>query len=346
MIDRTLPLLDLHRHLEGSMRLETVLDLGRQHGISLPAEDLEGLRPHVQVDGPVDDLLTFLAKFEWLTAVLADLDACRRIAFENVEDAADEGIDYVELRFSPWFMAEPHGLDPTAVVEAVVDGVRTASKEFEIPVGLIGTLSRTYGAATCQKELAALLSRRDHLVAIDLAGDEVRFPPTLFIDHFRSARDAGLAVTIHAGEAAGSAGVWEAVRELGAHRIGHGVRAIDDPALLDHLGEAGIGIEANLTSNVQTRAVDNYGEHPMAAWLDRGLLATLNTDDPTISDIDLNFEYEVAAPRARLNLQQIHQAQENAVDIAFLSRPEKEALRRKAAERGARTSQRQTRSTG
>jgi len=141
MIDRTLPLLDLHRHIEGAMRLETVLQLGRQHGICLPADNLEGLRPHVQVSGPVDDLLTFLAKFEWLMAVLADLDSCRRIAFENVEDAAREGIDYVELRFSPCFMAEAHGLDAAAVVEAVVDGVQAASRQFDLPVGPIGVPS-------------------------------------------------------------------------------------------------------------------------------------------------------------------------------------------------------------
>ncbi len=121
-IDPHLPLADLHRHLDGSLRLETILDLGRRHGLDLPAWDVEGLRPHVQVTKSEPDLMSFLAKFKWLSAVLVDVDACRRIAYENVEDAAREGIDYVELRFSPAFMAETHELEVAAVVEAIADG--------------------------------------------------------------------------------------------------------------------------------------------------------------------------------------------------------------------------------
>jgi len=129
MIDPSLPLIDLHRHLDGSLRLQTILDLGRRHNIPLPALNIEGLRPHVQVlpdrleEAAMPGVMAFIAKFKWMTAVLVDLDACRRVAYENVEDARDEGIDYIELRFSPWFMAETHDLDPTGVVEAVVDGV-------------------------------------------------------------------------------------------------------------------------------------------------------------------------------------------------------------------------------
>ena len=123
MIDPALPLIDLHRHLDGSVRLETILDLGIQHHLSLPANDLEGLRPYVQVTEAQPDILAFFKKFEWQTKVMVDYDACRRIAYENVLDAADEGIDYVELRFSPWFMAEAHHLQPSGVVEAVVSGI-------------------------------------------------------------------------------------------------------------------------------------------------------------------------------------------------------------------------------
>ncbi|HRF50086.1 MAG TPA: adenosine deaminase, partial [Anaerolineales bacterium] len=119
MIDKTLPLVELHRHLDGAIRLSTILDLGLKHNVPLPARDLEGLRPHVQVTEPQPGLVAFLKYFKWLTAVLVDAEACRRIAYENVEDALREGIDHVELRFSPWFMAEPHGLPPEAVVEAI-----------------------------------------------------------------------------------------------------------------------------------------------------------------------------------------------------------------------------------
>lgn len=126
MIDPSLTLMDLHRHLDGSVRLETILDLGRQHDLPLPAWDVEQLRPHIQMTQPEPDVMAYIAKFYWLTGVLADYQACQRVAYENVEDTQREGLDYVELRFSPWFMAEPHGLDPAGVVETVTDGVTEA----------------------------------------------------------------------------------------------------------------------------------------------------------------------------------------------------------------------------
>jgi len=326
MIDRTLPLIDLHRHLDGSVRLETILDLGRRHGLPLPAWDVEGLRPHTQVGGQQPGVMEFIAKFRWMTGVLVDADACRRIAYENVEDARGEGIDYIELRFSPCFMAEPHGLDPAAVVAAVAEGAEAGARGFGVRVNLVGILSRTYGPEAAWGELEALLAHRDRLVALDLAGDEARWPGDLFVEHFRRAREAGWQVTAHAGEAAGPESIWQAIEGLGATRIGHAVRAIEDASLLEHMAARRIGIEANLTSNVQTSTVADYASHPLRLFLERGLLATLNTDDPGISAIDLAHEYEVAAPAAGLTPAQIRQAQRNALEIAFLPEAERRAL--------------------
>ena len=334
MIDLTLPFIDLHRHLDGSIRLETILDLGRQHNLPLPAHDLEGLRPYVQVTEPQPGVMAFIAKFEWMTGVLIDYDACRRVAYESVEDARNEGIDYIELRFSPWFMAEPHGLDPAGVVEAVADGVGAGARDTGVRANLIGILSRHYGPEIAWQELAALLQHRDRFVALDLAGDEANWPGELFVEHFRKARDAGWAITVHAGEAAGAPSVWQAIQGLGATRIGHAVRADEDPALLDYMAEHDIGIEANLTSNYQTSTVPDYPSHPMKGWLERGLLATLNSDDPGISAIDLPYEYDVAAPASGLSPEQIRQAQANALILAFLSDEEKTALRQRKSRNG------------
>jgi adenosine deaminase len=319
MIDPSLPLIDLHRHLDGSLRLETILDLGRKHGLPLPAWEVESLRPHVQVTSPQPGVMAFLAKFRWMTAVMVDYDACRRIAYESVEDADGEGLDYVELRFSPWFMAEAHGLDPAGVTAAVVEGVQQASRDTELPVCLIGILSRTYGAEIAWKELAALLTRREAITALDLAGDEAHFPGELFTEHFRKARQAGWRVTVHAGEIAGPQSVWQAIRELGAERIGHAVHAPEDPALMEYLAEHHIGIESNLTSNVQTSTVSDYASHPLRQFLEHGIPATINSDDPGISAITLRSEYEVAAPAAGLSAAHIRQAQQNALEVAFLS---------------------------
>jgi adenosine deaminase len=267
----------------------------------------------------VPGVMAFISKFEWMMRVLVDYDACRRVAYENVEDARKEGLDYVELRFSPWFMAETHSLDPAGVVEAVTDGVAAGARDFDQKVNLIGIISRTYGPEAGRKELDALLSQREQIVALDLAGDEANWPGALFAEHFERARDAGWQLTVHAGEADGPQSIWQAVQELGAARLGHGVAAIEDPALMDYLAEKGIGLEISLTSNVQTRTVADYASHPARRFLERGLLVTLNTDDPGISAIDLHYEYKVAAPAAGLTPEQIRQAQRNALTVAFLS---------------------------
>jgi len=323
LIDPHLPLIDLHRHLDGSIRLNTVLELGRKYNLPLPANNVDGLRPHIQVKEQQPGVMAFISKFYWLRAILIDYDACRRIAYENVEDLWLEGIDYAELRFSPWFMAETHQLNPMGVVEAVIDGVCAGIRDFDAPVKLIGILSRTYGPETAREELAALETGGDAITAIDLAGDEANFPGRLFTQHFKRARDLGWQVTVHAGESDGPASIWQAIRELGAKRIGHAVAALDDPALMDFMREKSIGIESNITSNVQTTTVSDYSAHPLKSFLEVGMLATINTDDPTISGITLHDEYQIAAPAAGLTPEQIRMAQKNALEIAFLDNEER-----------------------
>jgi adenosine deaminase len=326
MIDPKFPLIDLHRHLEGNVRLETILDLGLRHDLPLPSSDLEGLRPYIQVTEPQVSVMAFISKFEWYTRVMVDYDACRRIAFENVEDASLEGIDYIELRFSPWFMSEPHQLEPSGVVAAVIEGAEEGSNKFGLRVKLIGIISRTYGVEIAKKELRALLDHHEKLVGLDLAGDEANYPAELFHDHFQKAKDVGWHITVHAGENTGPESVWAAIRKLGASRIGHAVTAIEDSKLLDYLAQNQVGVESSITSNVQTSSVPNYESHPIRLFLERGILASINTDDPAISNIDLKHEYEVAAPAAGLTPKQIQQAQHNALSIAFLPSEEKEFL--------------------
>jgi len=332
MIDRTLPLVELHRHLDGSIRLETILELADLHGIVLPARTVAGLAPFVHIDQSAPGLMAFLERFEHMTAVLVNADACRRVAYENVEDAWSEGIDYIELRYSPWFMAESHGMDPREVMEACADGVRAAERDTGIRANIIGILSRTYGADTCMQELDAILAHRDHIVAVDLAGDEFRYPAHLFKPHFKRVRDAGLHVTIHAGEADGPQSVWSAIRDLGAERIGHGFRAVEDPALVDYLADHGIGLEICPTSNLHTSTVESYALHPIRRLAERGVKFCLNTDDPGISAIDISHEYLVAAPAVGLTREQIHQSQRDGLEMAFLSEQEKSALQLKVSE--------------
>ena len=326
MIDTNLPLTDVHRHLDGNIRAQTILDLGRQYNLTLPASTLDALLPHVQVTSNEPDLVSFLSKLDWGVKVLASLDACRRVAYENVEDAARNGLHYVELRFSPRYMAMNHGLPVDGVVEAVIAGVKEGCRAFNVDARLIGIMSRTFGEAACEEELNALLAHRDGITALDLAGDELGFPGHLFLEHFSRARDAGWHITVHAGEAAGPESIWQAIRDLGAERIGHGVKAVQDPALMDFLAEKGIGIESCLTSNIQTSTVPSLAQHPLKTFLEHGVLASLNTDDPAVQGIDIQHEYLVAAPAAGLTAAQIRQAQINGLEMAFLSAAEKQAL--------------------
>ncbi|WP_028024283.1 adenosine deaminase [Enterovibrio calviensis] len=334
MIATHLPLTDLHRHLDGNIRINTILELGQKFGMTLPADTVDALRPHVQVMSNEPDLVGFLSKLDWGVAVLGDLDAVRRVAYENVEDALNARIDYAELRFSPYYMAMKHGLPIQAVVEAVIDGVQAGSRDFGVKTNLIGIMSRTFGVEACMQELDALLALKQHLVAIDLAGDELGQPGHQFNDHFAKVRQANLNVTVHAGEAAGAESMWQAINELGATRIGHGVKAIQDPSLMDYLAKHRIGIESALTSNVQTSTVESFASHPVKAFLDHGILASLNTDDPAVSGIELPYEYEVAAPQAGLTQEQITLLQQNGLEIAYLSDSEKAELKAKALARG------------
>ena len=333
MINRKIPLLDIHRHLDGNVRAQTILELGRQFNIALPADNVEALIPHVQVIDPEPNLMAFLQKLDWGVTVLGNYDACRRIAIENIEDAQAQGLDYVELRFSPYYMAQSQGLHPQGVVEAVVDGIKSATKDADIKANLIGILSRTYGVNTCQHELDALLAFKNDLVAVDLAGDEIGYPGELFVDHFKQVRDAYLAVTVHAGEALGAASIWQALNELGARRIGHGVKAIEDSTLMDYLRDNRIGIESCLTSNIQTSTVNDLTKHPLKQFLDHRILASINTDDPAVEGIEIEYEYAVAAPQAGLSQADMEKAQANALEIAYLSDADKQALKTKVAQR-------------
>ena len=316
-------LIDIHRHLDGNIRAQTILDLGRQFNIQLPADNLQDLRSHVQVITRAPDLVSFLQKLDWGVKVLADLDACRRVAYENVEDLQRLGVRYAELRFSPYYMSMTHGLPIVGVVDAVVDGVRAGSRDLGIPVNLIGIMSRTFGLDNCRSELEAILSQRDNIVAVDLAGDEKGWPAPMFKEHFQRARAVGMAITVHAGEADGPASVWSAIKDLGATRIGHGVRAIEDSELVDFLVREQIGLEVCLSSNVLTNTVPDLSQHPARQLLEAGVLLCLNSDDPAVQGCDIDYEFASAASEAGFGAADIGQLQANALRMAWVSPAEK-----------------------
>ena len=326
MINPNYPLVELHRHLDGNVRVETILEICLENGIEIPVKTIEELRPLVQITEPKPGIMSFFEKFKYMTLAMIDYETCSRVAYENVEDAKNEGIDYIELRFSPWFMGEKYQLDAVGVTEAVVDGIERGREDFQVGVNLIGIISRSYGPEICKKELDALLTKKDHIVALDLAGDEANFPAELFVEHFKIGLNAGWHLCAHAGEEAGPDSIWQAIKLLGAERIGHGISAINDPDLMEYLSVHQIGIESNITSNIQTMCVSDYESHPIKTFLRSGIKASLSTDDPGISGNTIGHEYNVAAVKAGLTPEDAFLSQKNALECAFLSSEEKDIL--------------------
>lgn len=326
MINHKLPLIDLHRHLDGNIRPETIWQLAQQNNIVLPESNFTDFLAHTQVQGSEANLVEFLKKLDWGVNVLSTLDDVVRVAYENVEDAHLANIKYCELRFSPFYMAMAHGLPLDGVIEAVIEGITLGQKKFNTKVNLIGILSRTFGVEKTLLELDALLRHQDNLVAIDLAGDEYNFPGQLFEPHFAKVRDAGLNITIHAGEAAGAESVWHAIEKLGATRIGHGVACMNDEKLMAYMRTHQIGIESCLTSNYQTGTINDLSNHPVKTFLENDLCVCLNTDDPAVENIELPYEYHLASQVVKLTEAQITQLQLNALQMSFISDTEKQQL--------------------
>jgi adenosine deaminase len=283
-----IPLVDLHRHLEGSIRPETSIELANRIGADpLPAHWRSAFVAAEREEG----LLPYLAKIENATALVRTLEDWRRVTVEAVNDAFSDGLSALELRFSPQFIAGMTGLDADDVIDAVSDAV--AGTGLPIEVGLIGIVVRDEGPDSAVTQVRRLLRHQSALVGADLAGDEAGYPAALFAPAFRLAREAGLALTIHAGEAAGPHSVWDALR-LEPQRIGHGVRSAEDPRLLAQLAASGVTLEVAITSNVQTGAAPGRAGHQLATLIAAGVRVALCTDNPAVSHTRLTREYELA----------------------------------------------------
>ena len=289
---RNLPKLDLHRHLEGSLRLDTIIDIARRHSITIPASF------HAFVQVQPDDPLTFhnfLSKFQHLRQIYRSPEVIARVTAEAVQDAAADGLHYLELRFTPIALARMQGYSLGEVMDWVTVSAWQAAEANPIKVRLIVSVNRHEPVELAEK-VARLAAERigQGVVGLDLAGNEAEFSAAPFVGVFREASQSGLHITAHAGEWGGAFNVRQAIECLGAERIGHGVRVIEDPLVMDLARERGTVLEVCLTSNYQSGVVPALSDHPLARLLNAGLAVTLNTDDPGISGITLTDEYRLA----------------------------------------------------
>ena len=298
---RKIKKVELHRHLDGSVRFETIVDLARSKNIDLgiPLHLRDVLFHKAKVLLPMSGLQEVLDSF-WITQkVMCDEESIERIAFENVEDAFLDGIEIIELRFAPTFIREGKTLPYDLIIESVLKGVRRGMKKYPIKVGLIHIVPRALSLKESEDATTEMLkfkvgSGKDLIVGFDLAdGEEFELIET-FKPVLERARSAGLGVTVHSGENTTSEHVKKTIEFLGAQRIGHGIKVMDDPKVMELARDRGIHFEVCPTSNCLTRCVDKIENHPIKKMLDYGLSVSLNSDDPHIMNIDLTHEYEVA----------------------------------------------------
>ncbi len=324
-----LPKVDLHRHLEGSLRLETLAEVAVEHGIDLPSYNIEQLRPYVQFTDEEPGFHRFLEKFKLLRRFYTTREAVKRVAYEAVIDAANDNVKYLELRFSPSALAHAQGFPLHEVTEWVIEAVDQAQAETGTLVRLLCAVVRHDSYELARQVIDVAITYRDRgIVGVDLTGDEIHFPAAPFASLFKRAADHGLGITIHAGEAGSAANVREAVELINAQRIGHGIRAIEDSNVVQLLRQRGVTLEVCPTSNLQTGVVDNFGLHPLRDLYVLGVNVTVNTDDPSVSDTSLTDEYMVAMMGLGVNLRDLRNCTRNAIRAAFLPPDSKQQLER------------------
>jgi len=289
-----LPKIDLHRHLEGSLRLTTLRDIARQYNLDLPTNDVEELRPYVQVMNDEPNYRNFLEKFNVLRRFYQSPETISRLAFEVMEDAYQDNVKYLELRFTPAALSKTRGYPLGEVAQWVLLAVEKARHVFpDMHVELIASLNRHESLEIAEKVTQIAVDHKEDIVGLDLAGDEVNYPAAPFAALFREARKEGLGIVVHAGEWTGPATVREAIEDLSAMRIGHGVRVVEDADVATLARERGIAFEVCPTSNLQSGVIQRMADHPLRDMFRLNLKATINTDDPSVSNIVLTDEYEV-----------------------------------------------------
>ncbi len=324
---RSLPKVELHRHLEGSLRLKTMVEVAEQHGISVPP-DVFRLSDMVQMQEQQGySFKTFLSKFDTLRLFYRSPEIIHRITREAIEDAARDNVRYMELRFNPVALSRAERFPLHDVLDWVVAAARGATADFGIMVQLITSVNR-HESPELAEQVAWLAAehRSDGVAGIDLAGNEAEFKAEPFYGIFREARQAGLHVTIHAGEWGPAANVQEAIEKLGAERIGHGVRIAEDPLLMAEACERGTPFEVCVTSNYQSGVVPSLEAHPLAQMLECGLNVTLNTDDPSVSRITLSHEYHLFCRELHFPEDLLNQRIVAAGEAAFLPDSERAEL--------------------
>ncbi|CAF0802286.1 unnamed protein product [Adineta steineri] len=354
-------LIELHIHLDGSFRHSTLFELAQKKGIQLPngmESTMENFLPYICIQSTCQSLAEFLTKFPFFTPIVAgDIEALERVAYEFVEDQAIQGVLYTETRYSPQFLTD-NKLTPEQVIEAINRGLQRGMKEFSVDVRTILCCIRQCPEWSMEVVNLADKYRSAGVVGIDIAGDEHNYPIGPHVPAFKRALELGIHRTVHAGETGSAESVREAIELCHAERIGHGYAIIDDPSIYDLIRRNDIHVECCLTSSIQTNAIGKYipkdseteekhlvihGHesktrlhshikskkeiwHPIHHFARDGLNFSLSCDDPSVSQITIEHEYEHALSDLKLTPAQLTQCVFNAARSTFLNEDEKKIL--------------------
>jgi len=319
---RALPKIEQHVHIVGSTRPETLLWLMDEGGFKSTFKTVDDVRRFFRYR----DFLHFISIYSKVVQYITEEEQFERITYEMLEGDARCNVRYVEASFS----APDHillGLDYRRTLDAINHGIRRARRDLGIECNIRVDLVRNYGPDLGMEVLDWIESKNDNIVSIDIGGSEEGFPPRPYALVYERAREMGLHLTAHAGEAAGSDSIWDAVKYLGVERIGHGIAAASDIALMSYLKERDITIEMCPVSNLRTGVVNKIKDHPIREFINKGIRVTVNSDDPSMFGTDMNNEYIQLHREIGFTVPELFQISLNAVDSSFLPETRKLQLR-------------------
>ena len=324
--------MELHCHLDGSLRVETILDLAEKDGVQLPTTDLDRLRKNLVVGEKRGSLEDYIARFDITLSVMQTPESLERCAYELIEDVAKENVRYIEIRYSP-ILHTQKDMTPDDSVEAVRAGLLKAEKDYGVKSGIIVCGIRNISAGVSLK-LADLTVRykNNGVIGFDLAGAEENFPAKEHREAFYLIHNNNVNATIHAGEAFGPASIHQAIHYCGAHRIGHGTRLKEDKVLMHYVNDHRIPLEICLTSNWQTRSIRSLKHHPIKYYYDNGIRVTLNTDNRLMSGTTLTDEFKIAKQLFGFGLHDFREITITAMKSAFLHYAARKKMIRNIAE--------------
>jgi len=318
-----IPKTEIHIHLEGAIRTQTIIDIAKEYNLKLPSYEVNELDKHVKVYDQLRDLETVLEAFGIFQNSITSPEVVERIAWELFEDSAKQNIKLFEVRFSPDWAFHGHDLDWDACLEGLIRAKSRAESEFDMAIGYIAITSRSMGPESCVKTVDWAIRNKEHILGIDLADSERDFPLSDFVKPVMKAKDAGLKVTIHTGEDTPPSYVKETIELASPDRIGHGIHAIEDPDVVALIRERDVTLEVNPWSNYLTNSVRIIKEHPLKKLFDLGVKVTINSDDPEVLETNINNEYRIAHEILGMSMDEIATCNRNAYEASFIPTKEK-----------------------